>query len=86
MAEQTSKPPRSIPHIIFATIAIVMGTYAFLQAGLRGHSAGWEEMIIYTAPAVIGALIAIAMRRQALSYVALFFGLVLGLAGFFLGA
>src|SRR5689334_20474649 len=46
MPEQASKPPRSVPHIIFATIAIVMGTYAFLQAGFRGHSAGWEEMII----------------------------------------
>ena len=86
MAAETTKPPRSVAHIIVSTIAIVMGVFAFLQAGIRGHSAGWEEMIIYTAPAVVFAIFAIAMRRQALSYVAVFCGLVLGIAGFLLGA
>jgi hypothetical protein len=86
MPAETTKPPRSVAHIIVSTIAIVMGVFAFLQAGMRGHSAGWEEMIIYTAPAVVFAIISIAMRRQALSYAALFFGLVLGIAGFLLGA
>jgi hypothetical protein len=86
MPGETTKPPPSVGHIIVSTIAILMGVYSFLQGGMRGRSAGWEEMIIYAAPAVVFALIAIAMRRQALSYVALFFGLVLGIAGFLMGA
>jgi hypothetical protein len=81
----TTAKPKSVPSIIFAIIAIFAGLTAFLQAGMRGHSAGWEEMSIYTAPAVIGALLSIAIQRSGLSYTALVFG-ALGVVGFFLGA
>jgi len=76
---------RSIPAILFSVSAILAGLQAFLQAGLRGHSAGWEEMSLYTGPSVLFALLAIALRRSALSYVALGFA-ALSVVGFFLGA
>jgi hypothetical protein len=66
-------------------IAITMGAMAFLQGGMKGRSAGWEEMAIYTIPAVVAALIAIAVRRSALSYTALVFG-ALAVVGFLLGS
>ena len=79
------KKKRSVPAIIFSILAILAGLNAFLVAGMQGHSAGWELMAIYTLPAVLFAIIAIAIRRSVLTFVALFFGL-LGIVGFFLGA
>lgn len=78
-------PPRSVAQTIFATFAIVTGTMAFLQAGIRGHSAGWEEMMIYSAPAVLCGVIAISIRRNKLGWVALVFA-ALGGVGLVLGA
>lgn len=80
-----ARPPRSFAQIFFAYIAIAAGTMAFLQAGMRGHRVGWEEMALYTGPAVVGALIAVAMRRNRLGFTALLFG-VLSVVGFVLGA
>ena len=79
------KPARSGAQIFFAAVAISTGTIGFLQAGMRGHGAGWEEMMIYTVPAVVCALLAIAIRRNTLGVVALLFG-GLGVVGFMLGA
>lgn len=83
MAENT--PPRSIPQMIFAYIAVGTGMMAFMQAGLKGHRAGWEEMMIYSAPAIVCALLAIGIRRNKLGFTALLFG-VLAAIGFVLGA
>jgi 2-keto-3-deoxy-galactonokinase len=81
----TTTKPKSVPSIIFAVIAIFAGLTAFLQAGMRGHRVGWEEMSIYTGPAVIAALISIATQRSGLSYAALVFGAI-AVVSFFLGA
>lgn len=81
----TEPRPRSVAQTIFAALAITSGTMAFLQAGMRGHSAGWEEMMIYSAPAVLCGVIAIAIRRNGLGWTALVFA-VLGGVGFVLGA
>ena len=85
MPEETTKPKPSVAASVFAAIAITTGMMASCQALLRGHSAGWEMMMIYSIPAVITAAIAIAIRRQKLTYVALVFG-GLGLAALFLGS
>ncbi|MEZ4449193.1 MAG: hypothetical protein R3B09_06910 [Nannocystaceae bacterium] len=71
---------------IFAYLAIAAGVFAFLQAGMRGHSAGWEEMALYSGPAIVCGLIAIAIRRNRLGVVALILGAGLGAVGFVLGA
>ena len=76
---------RSVAAIVLSIFAILGGLNAFLVAGMRGHSAGWEEMAIYTIPAVVFAVLAIAIRRNALTYAAMAFG-ALAIVGFFLGA
>lgn len=78
-------PPRSPAQTVFASFAIIAGTLAFLQAGIKGHSAGWEEMALYSGPAVLCGLVAIAIRRNKLGLVALLFA-ALGGVGFVLGA
>ena len=85
MTETTTKPKRSISQMLLAYIAIGTGMMAFMQAGLRGHRVGWEEMMIYTVPAVVCALLAIIIRRNALGVVALGFG-ALAVVGLVLGA
>lgn len=80
---QTKKS--SVPAIIFSILAILGGLNAFFVAGMRGHGAGWEEMAIYVVPTLLFTLLAIAIRRSALSYVAVAFGL-LAVVSFFLGA
>lgn len=76
---------RSVPQMIFAYLAVGAGMMAFLQAGMKGHRVGWEEMMLYTVPAVVCALIAIAIRRNRLGFTALLFG-ILGVVGLVLGA
>jgi len=85
MTDPAPRPPRSVGQTIFAYLAISTGVMAFLQAGIRGHAAGWEELMLYAGPAVVCALVAIAIRRNTIGYVALFFG-ALGVAGLVLGA
>ncbi len=85
MTETTTKSQRSVPQMLLAYIAIGTGVMAFVQAGIRGHRVGWEEMMIYTVPAVVCALLAIAIRRNALGVVALVFG-ALAVVGLVLGA
>jgi energy-converting hydrogenase Eha subunit A len=76
---------RSVPAIIFSVLAILSGLMSFLTAGLQGRRAGWEMLIIFAAPAVICAVIALVIRRNGLTYTALGFG-ILGVLGLFLGA
>ncbi len=85
MTDPAPRPPRSVGQTIFAYLAISTGVMAFLQAGIRGHAAGWEELMLYTGPAVVCALVAIAIRRNTIGYVALCFG-ALGVVGLVLGA
>lgn len=85
MNRTADKPRRSVAQVIFASVAITTGTMAFLQAGMRGHRVGWEEMLIYSTPAVVGGLLAIAIRRNGLGVAAVVFA-ILGAVGFFLGA
>jgi 2-keto-3-deoxy-galactonokinase len=85
MTETTTKPQRSVLQMLLAYIAIGTGMMAFTQAGMRGHRVGWEEMMMYTVPAVVCALLAIAMRRNVLGFVALVFGAI-AVVGFVLGA
>ncbi len=77
--------PRRGVAIFFGTVALCSGVMGFLTGGMKGRSAGWEEMLIYAVPSVVCALIAIAVRRSAISYAALV-GAVLGIIGFVLGA
>ena len=79
------KKKRSVVPIILSILAILAGTYAFVLGGMRGHSAGWEMMAIHTVPAVVFAVVSIAIRRSALTFVALGFG-ALAIMGFLLGA
>ena len=79
------KPPRSVAQTIFAYLAIFTGTLAFLPAGIKGPSAGWEEMRISSAPAALCGVVAIAIRRNALGWIALVFA-ALGGVGLVLGA
>ena len=82
-------PPQAVKKpsgaaIFFGIMALLGGLFAFFQAGMRGHSVGWEEMAIYSIPAVICALIAIAIRRNGWTYAGLF-GAVLAIVGLLLG-
>jgi cytochrome bd-type quinol oxidase subunit 2 len=83
MAETPQK--KSFVPTFLAYVAISMGTYAFLQAGMKGHRVGWEEMMLYTAPAVVCALLAIALRRDKSTYLGLVFA-ALAIVGLVLGA
>jgi hypothetical protein len=87
MTAQLAETPkkRSLPSMIFSILAILAGLNAFLVAGMRGHGAGWEEMSLYTGPAVLFAVLAIVIRRGTLSFVALGFA-GLAIVSFFLGA
>jgi hypothetical protein len=69
----------------FAIVAIFAGLAAFFTAGMRGHSAGWEMMAMYTTPSVVAAIIALGIRRNALTWVGLVFA-VISVGSFFLGA
>ena len=80
------RPKRSVAHVLVSMIAITAGVMALVQGGMRGRAAGWEEMAIYAAPAVLLAIVSIAMRRSGLSYAAVVFGGVLGVVGFLLGS
>lgn len=86
MSEKPAKAKPSVAQILFAYIAIGTGLMAFFQAGMRGHSAGWEEMALYSGPAIVCGLIAVAIRRNRLGISALICGVVLGAIGFVLGA
>ena len=68
----------------FAIISLMIGLYSFLQGGMRGRSAGWEEMAMYAAPAVVCALISLAIDRAFLKLA--LSGAVLGAIGFYLGS
>lgn len=85
MSQDPGKPQRSVAQVIFASMAITTGMMAFLQAGMRGHRVGWEEMLIYATPAVVGGLVAVGIRRNGLGITALIFA-ILGAVGFVLGA
>ncbi|MEZ6232973.1 MAG: hypothetical protein R3B68_02175 [Phycisphaerales bacterium] len=69
--------------VVFAVIAILCGTLAFLTAGLKGQSAGTVEMLTFCAPAWVAMLVAIAVQRSAMSFVAVGFG-ALAVAAFFM--
>jgi len=83
-------PPRKTPTVfgippkVFAIVAILAGTMSCVQGAVRGRSAGYEDMMVYAGPAVVGAVLAIALERSRLTYVAAGFGL-LGIIGLMLG-
>ncbi|PCC71906.1 hypothetical protein SAMN02745121_03256 [Nannocystis exedens] len=83
MAEIPAK--KSFVPTFLAYVAIAMGTFAFMQAGMKGHRVGWEQMMLYTAPAVVCALLAIALRRDKNTYLGVVFAL-LAIVGLVLGA
>jgi hypothetical protein len=83
---QLSKPPANVGSSSFLAIAaIVVGFMALAQGAIKGQSAGWELMMAFTGPAVFCALCAVALRRSALTYAGLVFG-VLAVVGLLLGA
>ncbi|MCA9660942.1 MAG: hypothetical protein KC486_21555 [Myxococcales bacterium] len=84
MSEKPAKP--SVAQTLFAYVAIATGLMAFFQSGMRGHGVGWEEMALYSGPAIVCGLIAIAIRRNRLGITALICGVILGAVGFVLGA
>lgn len=80
-----TKKTGSVVAKLFAMVAIAMGMLAFMQAGMKGHRVGWEEMMLYTGPSVICAIIAISLRRDRDSYIALVFA-ALSIVGLVQGA
>ena len=82
MSDEPS-PARGVA-IFFGVVALVIGILAFLQAGMRGHSAGWEMMAMYSLPAIGCALVGIAIRRNGWTYAGLAGGVLAG-AGLVLG-
>ena len=76
--------PKSGAAVFFGVVALIGGIFAFLQAGMRGHSAGWEMMAIYSLPSLACALIGIAIRRNGWTYAGLVGG-VLAIIGLLLG-
>ncbi|WAS94959.1 hypothetical protein [Nannocystis punicea] len=83
MAETPAK--KSFAPTFLACVAMCMGAIAFVEAGMKGHRAGWEEMMLYTGPAVICALLAILMRRDKYTYFGLVFA-ALAIVALVLGA
>ena len=83
MAETPQK--KSFVPTFLAYVAISMGTIAFMEAGMKGHRVGWEEMMLYTAPAVVCGLLAIALRRDKHTCLGLVFA-ALAIVGLVLGA
>ena len=77
--------PKSIPAIIFSILAITMGIIALSKGMILGKRAGQEMMMMYTFPSVLSAIIAIVIRRNALTILALI-GAVLAIVGFVLGS
>jgi hypothetical protein len=89
MPDPDSQPTKTakvfgIPAKVFAVLAIVGGTISCAQRAVRGHSASYEDIMVFAVPAVVAALIAIAAERSALTFVAVGFAL-LGVIGVFLG-
>jgi hypothetical protein len=75
---------KTVTSTMLSSIAITMGVLAFFVAGIKGHGAGWEEMFIYAIPAAVSALLALAIRRSKLTYLALGGG-ALGVLGLLMG-
>lgn len=73
-----------IPAKVFAILAIMAGTMSCFQRAIRGSGASLEDIMIYAAPAVVGAVIALAAERSPLTYVGVGFGL-LGIIALMLG-
>jgi hypothetical protein len=70
---------------ILSIIAIAAGLMAFAVGGIQGRRAGYEMMMMYSAPAVVAALVGIAIQRKKITYAGLVGG-VLGVVGFILGS
>ncbi|MCY1060801.1 hypothetical protein [Nannocystis sp. SCPEA4] len=68
-----SKQKRSFVPTFLAYVAMCLGVVAFMEAGMKGHRVGWEEMLLYTGPAVVCGLLAIVMRRDKYTYLGVVF-------------
>jgi hypothetical protein len=89
MANTSPRPTKTgkvfgIPAKVIAVLAIAAGAMSCVERAIKGHSASQEDIMVFAAPAVVGALIAIAAERSVLTYVALGFGL-LGIVAVVLG-
>lgn len=71
MAETPQK--KSFVPTFLAYVAMSMGAIALVEAGMKGHRVGWEQMMLYTAPAVVCGLLAIALRRDKYTWIGLLF-------------
>ncbi|MCY1010073.1 hypothetical protein OV079_31815 [Nannocystis pusilla] len=83
MAETQAK--KSFVPTFLAYVAMCMGAIAFVEAGMKGHRVGWEQMMLYTAPAVACGLLAIMLRRDKYTYFGVVFAL-LAIVALMLGA
>ena len=70
---------------IIAIIALAAGLMALVVGGIQGRRAGYELMMMYTAPAVVAGLTGIAIQRRGLTFAGLA-GAVLGIVGLVLGS
>ena len=79
-----ARPPTSKAAAIFAILAIAAGLMALAVGVTQGRRAGYEMMMMYTGPAVVCALIGIAIQRRGITYAGLAGGL-LAIVGMVLG-
>jgi hypothetical protein len=70
--------------MVIAVLAIMAGAMSCVQGAVRGRRAGYEVMMAFAAPAVVGAVIAIALQRSRVTYLAVVFA-ILGIIGWILG-
>ena len=70
---------------VLAIVALAAGLMAVVVGGIQGRRAGYEMMMMYSAPAVIAGLISVAIERRGLTYAGLG-GALLGIGGFVLGS
>ena len=60
---------------VFAIVAIAAGLIALSIGALEGRRAGYEKMLMYASPAVVSALLGIAIQRKGITYAGLVGGL-----------
>jgi len=84
-SEPMADPKNNSFASVLAIVALAAGLMAVVVGGIQGRRAGYEMMMMYSAPAVIAGLISIAIQRRGLTYAGLV-GSLLGIAGFVLGS
>jgi len=60
----TKEKPNDLIARVIVTIGMGLALFSFLQASTRGSRYGYEEALLFLAPAIVLALVAIGMKRS----------------------